>query len=526
MKPVYLIPILYITVLFAVEPTIKNLDATVRDPFRKTSTAKIGDYPFPTNPMSDRAKGFIDQGRVKTAITNYGSFINWDFHPSGIWGDYSYLPAVSFIAGVPGHKNTNHFTWTQLETVVDEEGAPLYSTWSSTSAYDDWYPTSGDTVYKGIIFELDADDGLYQPENEKTSLDDIDNDKQFFFDHENRKIILSTLGEADPGKASTRVGFIYPWALRPALISREDQFDYYDYGEDLEEWTEDDNYMYYGANAAESHFIGPAQKTDWHAGTMSRINSHQTEYNASDIFSETPWVSGDDTYPVLAHSGYSQTWPTRLNEATGEMDAYWPGWWAQDYNINLPGCSQSRKDPDCWEEVPGRFISDMDIYMEFDDRWSHRANNVNTNDEYEQTGYPMGFRVMAEAHSYGVSYAEDIMFVTVKGRNERGDWGAEDEDGNPVYGPDGSQLCGDGMIMPDGTKLNGGKGFDYSGVGLGFYMDADVLMGDWDGYNSGLHTNDDDFMKYYWELFEVNNDRMLISMAMIGDQDGASGVPG
>ena len=41
---------------------------------------------------------------------------------------------------------------------------------------------------------------------------------------------------------------------------------------------------------------------------------------------------------------------------------------------------------------------------------------------------------------------------------------------------------------------------------------------------AGLHTNDDDFMKYYWEIFEVNNDRMLISMAMIGDHDGLSGV--
>ena len=44
----------------------------------------------------------------------------------------------------------------------------------------------------------------------------------------------------------------------------------------------------------------------------------------------------------------------------------------QDYNINLPGCSQSRKDPDCWEEVEG-FISDMEVYKEFDDRWAHRA---------------------------------------------------------------------------------------------------------------------------------------------------------
>ena len=505
---------------------IKDLDHNVPDPFRQSAVAKIGDNPFPTNPMSDRAKGFIDQGRVKSAITNYGSFINWDFHPSGIWGDYSYLPAVSFVGAVPGHKNTAHFSWQNLEIIIDEEGAPIYSIWESSNAYDDWFPVSGDTVYKGILFELGDDDGLYYPDNEKLTMDGFTDDKQFFFDHDERKIVISTFGDSDPNKTIARVGFIYPWALRPALISRESQFDFYDYGEDLEEWTDDDEYVYYGANAAESHFISTDYKTDWHASTMARTSSHQTEYNASDIFGSTPWISGDDTYPVLAHSAYADTWPVQMNLATGEMDAYWPGWWSQDYNINLPGCSQSRKDPDCWEEVPGRFVSDMDVYMEFDDRWSHRANNVNTNDKYEQTGYPMGLRVKATAHSYGVSYAEDIMFVTVKVRNESGDWCAEDEDGNPVLDLNGEQECGEAMIMPDGTKLNRGKGFDYSGMSLGFYMDADVLMGDWAGYNGGLHTNDDDFMKYYWEIFEVNNDRMLISMAMIGDHDGESGVAG
>ena len=33
--------------------------------------------------------------------------------------------------------------------------------------------------------------------------------------------------------------------------------------------------------------------------------------------------------------------------------------------------------------------------------------------------YPIGLKVKAEAHSYGVAYAEDIMFVTLKLRNER-----------------------------------------------------------------------------------------------------------
>ena len=45
-------------------------------------------------------------------------------------------------------------------------------------------------------------------------------------------------------------------------------------------------------------------------------------------------------------------------------------------------------------------------------------NMINSDNEYEQTGYPLGLTVMSMAHSYGVSYAEDIMFVTVKVRNE------------------------------------------------------------------------------------------------------------
>ena len=137
--------------LFSIDGRKREADNVIPDPFRYSSVGKIGDNPFPTNPMSDRAKGFIDQGRVKSAIVNYGSFINWDFHPSGIWGDYSYLPAVSFIGAVPGNKNTAAFTWQSLETIQDDEGVPIYSIWESSDAYEDWYPVSGDTIYKGIL---------------------------------------------------------------------------------------------------------------------------------------------------------------------------------------------------------------------------------------------------------------------------------------------------------------------------------------------------------------------------------------
>jgi len=142
------------------------------------------------------------------------------------------------------------------------------------------------------------------------------------------------------------------------------------------------------------------------------------------------------------------------------------------------------------------------------------------------------------AHSYGVAYAEDVMFVTVKVRNESGDYCAFERDKNQmeIYIEDesGSPICEEGMIMPDGTQLNRGKGFNYKKLYLGFYMDADVLATDATG-GTTVHTNDDDFMRYidckiskdeYPEgCPTVNEDTLRISMAVIGDYDGESNTP-
>ena len=507
----------------------KDENVYFQDNFKYNTTAKIGDNPFPTNPISDRAIGYLLQGKAQSAISNYGNIINWDEHPMGIWNGYSYLPSVAFLAGVPGQKYSFNFFWENIEYIVDENGNTLYGIWESSEAYEDWF-LNGEENYVGIIFNSNNDFGEWNPDSisKKNNIDQINQEYQWIIDNNSKKILLSSKGDLDPNKSTARIGFIYPWALRPKLISREDQFDFYNYGSDLEEWTQDDEYMYYGFNVSESWLsrIPGSINGEWHASTMSRVHTHNTDIKNGEIFGDTYVTDPSDTYPLLAHSGFSDTWPVRFNEALGINESFWPGWWAQDYNINLPGCSESRKDPDCWEEVSGRFISDMDVYMEFDDRWAHRGNMVNTNNEYEQTGYPMGLRVMAEAHSYGVSYAEDILFVTVKVRNESGDWCAEDEYGQPVLDEYGNQKCGSGMIMPDGTKLNKGKGFNYQGTSLGFYFDADVLVGDQDGYNASIHSNDDDFMKYYWDIFELNNERMLISMAMVGDYDGSSGANG
>ena len=351
--------------------------------------------------------------------------------------------------------------------------------------------------------------------------------------------VLDNYGETDPNDSGAMIGLVYPWAVRPKLVERLDQFDLYDYGPNGEEWDDDDNYMYYGATFSESYFSNYSNgyAADWQATTKARENTHNVEVNAGDLFGSSDFTDDGDTTPLLAHSNFKSTWPERFNVATGSYESYWPGWFAKDYygenpekwaELGIVGgpsscaecCDGTRPNQNCWIESEDRHISNTDVYMEFDDRWAFRGNQINNN-EYVQTGYPMGLKVKSMAHSYGVAYAEDIMFVTVKVRNESGYWTDEDGTYNPA------------MVMPDGTQLNGGKGFDYKGLFLGFYMDADVLMGDINGYSSALHTNNDDYMEFIdcatnTEIFPdgcpvVNGDKLRISMAIIGDYDGSSG---
>ena len=101
------------------------------------------------------------------------------------------------------------------------------------------------------------------------------------------------------------------------------------------------------------------------------------------------------------------------------------------------------------------------------------------------------------------------MFVTLKVRNESGSF--YDEDGN----------FHQGMIMPDGTRLNRGRGFNYKDVYLGFYFDSIDVWADYKG-NTNVFTNQDDYMEYYWNKIEHEGDSLLISLAMTYDYDGNS----
>ena len=87
------------------------------DPFRLKNLGKIGDRPFPTNPMSDRARGYLLQGKAQTAILNYGNYIDIEVSPNGAWGEYAYLYEVSFLAGVPGQSYSSKYNWENLSLI-------------------------------------------------------------------------------------------------------------------------------------------------------------------------------------------------------------------------------------------------------------------------------------------------------------------------------------------------------------------------------------------------------------------------
>ena len=443
--------------------------------------SRIGEYGYPNNPMNDRAKGFSIQGKARSALLNYGAYIDWDYNPSGGWNNYSYLPSVAFMAGVPGYLSTSDFVWENCDN-SDPVCANLpngITAWYSFDAYDSWSEALNNlgqpARFSGIVYNLENDQGDLSlkrdnisnlgtsrfecdgangnTQNEcESNLGDWVN-KEEILEHSYAKdafvewvidtadeeaiFIYFAEDEVDPNSSDSKLGFVYPWAFRPKLEARFNEYDRYDYGIDDEEWTDDDYYHYYGANTAESWMSrwNPKTNTDWHAATKSSVNTHSTQFNAGDLFGNTIYTGDGDTYPLLAHSNYPTTWPSALNTETLEDEPFWPGWYGDEYygddpdlwidagiDAALCGSNPSRTNPECWKELEGRFISDSDIYMEFDDRWAHRANMINSDNEYEQTGYPLGLTVMSMAHSYGVSYAEDIMFVTVKVRNESGDY--------------------------------------------------------------------------------------------------------
>ncbi len=133
---------------------------------------RIGDYGYPNNPQLDRAKGFLLKGKVKSTVTNYGNYINWDYQPSGLWGNYAYLPNVTFVAGAPGHVYSSKWSrdgyesWLQPETNISIASEELTNVWLSNDAYLERMdgvdnPETGyyEGNFKGIVYNTVNDRG-------------------------------------------------------------------------------------------------------------------------------------------------------------------------------------------------------------------------------------------------------------------------------------------------------------------------------------------------------------------------------
>jgi hypothetical protein len=404
--------------VFAAEPVKEEEFSGYNQKVGTESLGRIGDYPYPTNPQYDRAKGYLLKGKVKSAVSNSGNFITWDQHPAGFWGKYGYLPHLGFVAGVPGHEYSSHWSesgdpsWVQQTSYSAQlwYSQEAYNAWMKDIELDDLETKGGN--YKTIVYNTVVDRGGDQiGHNDRgdigleikgecttdlqikfTNMDDCESagfewkapinridpsgGVQWFLDHALGRLYLYLEAGSNPNYANSGIGLAYPWAIRPKFSSRNDvaggfYLDRYEYGDDLEEWTDDDEYVYYGATFDESWFIddspfgSPAVKTDWQASTESRLHSHNSNNTAGDLFGNTEFTDSSDPDFILAHSEYPLTWPEKWSFDTGGYDPFWPGWWADEYygespdlwsSVGIYDCDRTRADEGCWKPLPCRHI--------------------------------------------------------------------------------------------------------------------------------------------------------------------------
>ena len=68
------IVLLFPICVMGADPSVKESIPEMEPVYDKVNPlSKIGDYPYPTNPLNDRAKGYLLQGKVKNAVTNFGN---------------------------------------------------------------------------------------------------------------------------------------------------------------------------------------------------------------------------------------------------------------------------------------------------------------------------------------------------------------------------------------------------------------------------------------------------------------------
>ena len=289
------------------------------------------------DPLISRARAYLDKGKLKIAVQNYGRFVDWDVFPAAAWGNFTYIPDVSLMVGIPGK---------------DKDGNP------------------------------------------------------------------------------------YPWAVGKKDMYMIQDNDFRTFGSDT---------TYWGPTVSESWMdrTSNSNRVDWESKEESQIYLHNPMTTAGQYFGEQGlYTYAEDQYPLIATSDIPESWPIRVN-AAGEDEPFWPGPFALDP-------SDTSSNP---EQLKGVFVSDQDIYFEFNDRFATR--DIDTTQ-----GYPIGIRATVSAYSYSASISEDIVFFKM--------------------------------------YLHNDSQWDYEGVYGGFYFDGDSYNTDLNGYRLS-QTNEDDMMGYNTE---------------------------
>ncbi len=242
-----------------------------------------------------------------------------------------------------------------------------------------------------------------------------------------------------PGKDT--LGNPYPWAVGRKQAFNVETNEFFTVGTDT---------TYWGPTVSEAWFDRTTNlnRTDWEAVDDAQIRLHNPNATAGKYYGRYGYyTNAEDTYPLVATSTIPATWPVIDGQPV------WPGHWAVDPN-----------DPTGDTELNGVFVSDQDIYFEFDDRLATR--DVDTTQ-----GYPIGVRVEVSSYSFADTSARDMIFFNMVLHNE--------------------------------------SDYNYRDVYVGLYLDADIYSRLSNGSYAG-RTNEDDIMSYDLQQ----------SMAYIYDLDG------
>ncbi|MFA6618557.1 MAG: hypothetical protein WCT23_05765 [Candidatus Neomarinimicrobiota bacterium] len=130
------------------------------------------------NPIYERAKSYVDQGKFKSCILNYGNFIDhWQGDVAGAWGDYQYVANVSFMVGVPGMDDEgNPHPWAMRPHPDNPDSIIYWGPTVSESWFDrtsnqintDWDAVLGSKgrAYSGEITAGEYAGGVWTDEND------------------------------------------------------------------------------------------------------------------------------------------------------------------------------------------------------------------------------------------------------------------------------------------------------------------------------------------------------------------------